>query len=375
MKKTNQVLEENNWSLADRMKIVSNAASPANEEHLFIGTDIPEEDQKTVLNVLLRNEVLQETADGICQASLKTFYEFIRDGSLNDSRKQLLLMRINGASLKEIAQKSNVSRENIRISEKIALTKAITGKPFSHGAQEPLYDKRIFKDHFYMDLLDNVKLEENFRAFLVKKDSAFYSAEYFYMRLYPEKRRNVEKKSLFRYLENHLDLVPKPVMNCIIEYYHPVFTDDGKIFKEYNGEFFLDVLKRYPRLKITELQKIYKEKKYVIEPFPVEREKKNARYFSYVFTLNRNVLRCDIGMIRYYDTNRYIRQVPGIIAHLKFPEKKGMVSANEVFALNKEILEEIDIHNGYELHALMRKTNQVPLGVWLGKMPVLYVET
>lgn len=367
------VAREDIWDLSDRLKIVSNASVPREKDELFAGTGIKAADREEIIHAMVKNKELKETEEGQFQSSIRTFSDFVKSSNLKDTRKNLLMLRIDGASFKEIAHDSGVTRENVRICERIALTRAILAEPFSHGAHEPLYDKRIFVDHFYMPFLNNVKLEDKFRVYLESHDPAFLSAEYFYMRLFPDKTKNVKKKMLFDYVSGRVEQIPEPIMRCIIDFYHPVFTDDGCVFKGYNGAFFVNVLKRYPSLKISTLHELYEEKKHVIEPMPKERCKKNTRYFSYIFTLNRDVIRCGSGKIRYYDIDKYIDKIPEVMSKLVL-SKTGRMTADIIFEENKELLSEIDIRNGYELHAIMRKEKIAPPSITLGKMPILYVD-
>jgi hypothetical protein len=367
------VAREDIWNLSDRLKIVSNASLPVSKENLFDGTGIDEADREKVIHAMEKNEELKETEDGLYQASICTFSDFVKSSNLKDTRKKLLMLRIDGASLKEIARDSGVTRENVRICERIALTRAILAEPFSHGAHEPLYDKRVFVDHFYMPFLNNVKLEDKFRTYLEKHDPAFLSAEYFYMRLFPNKTKNIKKKSLFDYVSGRVKQIPDTIMKCLIKFYHPVFTDDGCVFKDYNGDFFVNLLKRYPSLKITTLYDLYESKEHVIEPFSKESCKKSSSYFFYIFTLNRNVIHCGSGRIRYYDIDKYKKKIPDVMSKLII-SKTGKMAADVIFDENKDLLSEIDIHNGYELHAIMRKANVIPSSITLGKMPILFID-
>lgn len=239
----------------------------------------------------------------------------------------VLIERLNGKSMQELADEQNVSRQSISNREKSALKKI----PFTE--EEALY-KKFFENFscskdIFCDLFNETEIVYNFLNMRLKKGNKDLLKD---INDYPftEQQRNTilrHHNGFFNHKNELTALTKISVFEDVLFYYGRNSTNDSKLLSKYNEHIIKHNYDIELAKEATELRGLHERSIYALQD-------RGCNY-------------------RYYDFNLLDEEE---IIHLKglLILPPGIYSMNKIYRENLEFMKSIDIRNENELHNLYK---------------------
>ena len=345
---------------------------------------IPEDDLDLAIAAYIDTGNVVKTDDKYCFSSMY-FYDYLKNCDLNEEAKSLILKRIHGSTLQDIADDIGKTRETARLEEKNALKLIEDG--FVIDGQHKSFHEYLFLDEQLLSAVRNVKYDKDFYVLITDHHPEFAGARYFLSKFKKEPVRPDAQINIINAVSGNINILPKWFIDELISYYHPVIIENGAVFSRYDGDALTEILKLHGPLKTRDLMDIYSSGAYLlngddeIEGYDKSKPETadGIRYFTYIYPLHSDVIRTGKhGELRYYNTQKYKNKIEQVIKSLKYPDgiRKGTkISTKDVFDLNTDMLAKINIKNEYELHSLMRCHKEyVPANIHLKRIPMIEID-
>lgn len=304
------------------------------------------------------------------------FIDFVKSCDIPDKDKNIILSRLSGVRLKDLAEENGCTAENMRLIEGRILDKI--HEPFKTNFYKINYGSFIFKDNLFDDVFSNVNFDTEFLAYLKNANISVYGAyRYFYTYF---KKMDFDRTDIMTFLSESPALIPDEMRTAVLDFYKPIIFDNGKVFPKYKGAAYAEILRLDGPMTFDELIKAKAEGKHIAydpknEAVDYETEEK---YLRTIFTQNEHVIRTGGNTLRYYDKKGAKDDILAVIKKLDFMGKTGKMTTAKLFNRNKDELKAVDIRNMYELHSIMRYLKkELPKGelsnIEMKKMPTVVI--
>ena len=361
--------------------ILRNTGKSIDKKIFAESIDVSEEDLESFINPYIKSGNIKLAGSKIKFTSMY-FYDYLTACDLDEKSKNLILQRINGSTLQDIANSIEKTRETARLEEKNILQ--IIEDNFTVNGKKTAFHSYLFLDEQLESAIKNVKFDKGFYLTVSKKHPEFAGAKYFLSKFKKEKENDDIQTNIINAVSGNIDMLPSWFLDELIDYYHPAIIENGAVFSRYDGDALTEILKLHGPLKTRDLMDIYASGAYLlngddeIEGYDKNKPKTDdgLRYFTYIYPLHSDVIRTGKhGELRYYDTQKHKNKIEKTITSLKYPDianQSNKINIKPVFELNKEALKKIDINNEYELHSLMRRYEEyIPQNITMKRIPMI----
>ena len=291
---------------------------------LILNSDYPVRKLSDDISILKKKDKITYNTDGVCLKREKLL-DYI-DKNLKDNEKEIILYRLSGKTLQEIGDEFGLTKERIRQKVKKILSTI-------EYVEEDKF-KNLFTEY-------NFSLED-FKKIFNENDQTF-----FYLK---EKYENGKKLIAagindIRFNDNQINTITEICNLTII---------NGNVIELSKQGIIKDLIKRYAKKTIKIEEFVEKYNKFVIEHSELNLEKVNLRSMEGYLDRSNNVIFSIEKNFRFYDYDnideQYINQVKDL-----YNIEKGYYSSMVLFANNRSLMKNIDIHDEYELHSFSKR--------------------
>lgn len=286
---------------------------------------------KNILNYMLaENQLIFDDSKYIIK--YPSVMEYV-DVALKDRQKQIVLERFTGKTLEEVGELYGVTRERVRQ----IIAKAFVRKP-------KLAENR------YIEVFEQYEIsKEEFCKIFDQPDSTFYYLETIC------NIRGLTRKPLIKILEDtNVSVFYKKRAEGII-YKDYITVDTGRIPKS-RPEVFDYIVKTFckdvtPYSEVIELYNLFLEEHNLSGDPKLEIE---FRTYENKAAISNNVLWNMHRNMRYY--NIFSRDYTDFVSEINISQYMNKeITSLKLFRDNRNLMEEYDIRDGYELHNLLKK--------------------
>lgn len=247
--------------------------------------------------------------------------------------KDILLARMDGMTLQEIADYYGLSRERIRQKERAAIKKM-------PELEELIVYKEVFEKYDWEEDIFQIVFNEPKEVFQM-------------LNLIYDKGQNQ--------ILDHLDMFPlsKSQNSKILRYYESFIDYEGKV-QQLNNKmaFFENILYYYGKNLVNDYEIVNKINDYLNEYQQDSKYLTEENSVRGLADRSRKVIRDKSNAFRFYDYKQIDETVlKDLMELVNLPH--GIYSMTKIFNENLELMQEIDIRSEYELHNLYKRLIEV----------------